>query len=323
MIIKRKIIAFFSFSIFIFFISYGLNKCWSEGGEKPSRKIAKLQEAAEQGDVRAQNDLGLIYEVGNGIEKNYAKSFYWYKKSAQQGFAPALYNLGLYYANGIGVNKDLRMARECYSRSASKGFVLAQVNLGTLLLDGKGGDVDYNQARELFKKAAEAGSSPAMYNLGNIYQNGLGIPKDNTAAAEWYIKAAGRGSKKARNSLALYYANGLGGVHVDRIEAINLLKLSACQGYSIAQVNLGELYSGNTDDISLDYIKSYAWFSVAIYNGFHDAESMRAKIFGKIEVNEMKKAISIADEYIRKYPSHSDWNAKDKECRLLLQRGEI
>lgn len=317
---NRKITLFFIFCIAFL---YGLSKWGGAWDNKPLQKIYRLQAAAKQGDMRAQNDLGLIYEVGNGIAVDYNQSFYWYKKSAQQEFAPALYNLGRYYANGIGMNKDPRVAREYYSRSASQGFALARVNLGKLLLDGKGGDIDYNQARELFQKAAEVGSSVAMYDLGYMYENGLGIPKDDTAAAEWYIKAADRGSRKARNSLALYYAQGLGGVHINRKEALNLLKLSACQGYSIAQVNLGMLYSGDTGDMSLDYIKSYAWFSVAIHNGYHDAETMRTGIARKIGVSEMKKAINTAGEYIKRYQSYSDWNAKDKECRLLLRRDKI
>ncbi|MFJ2976726.1 tetratricopeptide repeat protein [Kluyvera sp. NPDC087067] len=319
MIINKRIALFLIF----LFLLYGLSKWIGTWDNKLLQKRSNLQMAAEQGDMRAQNDLGLIYEVGNEIEVDYNKSFYWYKKSAEQEFAPALYNLGRYYENGIGVNKDPRVAREYYSRSARQGFALAQVNLGKLLLDGKGGDIDYNQAHELFKKAAEVGSSVAMYDLGYMYENGLGIPKDDTTAAEWYIKAADRGSWKARNSLALYYAQGLGGVHINRTKALNLLKLSACQGYSIAQVNLGMLYSGNTGDISLDYIKAYAWLSVAIHNGYYDAKSMRAKTVEKIEGNEMKKAIYIADEYIKKYSSNAEWNAKDKECKILLQRGEI
>ncbi len=173
---NRKITLIFIVLFFSFF-SYGLSKWLGTWDNKLLQKISRLQKAAEQGDMRAQNDLGHIYEVGNGIEVDYTKSVYWYKKSAEKEFAPALYNLGRYYANGIGVNKDPRVAREYYSRSASQGFALAQVNFGKLLLDGKGGDIDYDQARELFKKAAEVGSSVAMYDLGYMYENGLAYQK--------------------------------------------------------------------------------------------------------------------------------------------------
>jgi TPR repeat protein len=46
----------------------------------------------------------------------------------------------------------------------------------------------------------------------------------------------------ARNSLALFYAKGLGNLPIDKEKAFNLLNVSACQGYAIAQNNLLILY---------------------------------------------------------------------------------
>lgn len=41
----------------------------------------KLRRSAEQGDMVAQNELGVLYEK----TKNHTKSAYWYNKSAEKG----------------------------------------------------------------------------------------------------------------------------------------------------------------------------------------------------------------------------------------------
>ena len=66
-----------------------------------------LKKAAEQGDVRAQNDLGVMYGKGEGMAyEDYEKAVYWYRKAAEQGFAMSQFNLGNLYRKGEGVNKD-------------------------------------------------------------------------------------------------------------------------------------------------------------------------------------------------------------------------
>ena len=60
--------------------------------------------AAEQGNATAQFNLGLKYELGEGIPKNYTESVKWYRLAAEQGNAQAQYNLGVMYENGEGVN---------------------------------------------------------------------------------------------------------------------------------------------------------------------------------------------------------------------------
>lgn len=99
--------------------------------------IKYLTKLAEQGDARAQTDLGLIY--GNGSTKDYTKAFYWYNKAAQQNYAPAQFNIGLFYENGWTGIRDLKLARDFYYKAAKQGFIDAQVNLGILLIEGKGG----------------------------------------------------------------------------------------------------------------------------------------------------------------------------------------
>ena len=48
-------------------------------------EIKDLIMLAESGDVQSQYNLGVKYDNGNGVEKDYSKAFYWYLKSAEQG----------------------------------------------------------------------------------------------------------------------------------------------------------------------------------------------------------------------------------------------
>lgn len=52
--------------------------------------IDELIKKAEQGDIEAQDELGYMYEHGEGVEQDYAKAIQWYEKAAAQGCQEAI-----------------------------------------------------------------------------------------------------------------------------------------------------------------------------------------------------------------------------------------
>ena len=42
---------------------------------------------AEQGDAKAQFNLGFLYRIGQGVNQDYQKACHWYLLSAEQGYA--------------------------------------------------------------------------------------------------------------------------------------------------------------------------------------------------------------------------------------------
>ena len=70
---------------------------------------------AKKGDARAQNDLGFLYSVGDGVSQNFQTAAMWFHKAAEQGYAPALLNLADLYAAGRGVQKSIVEAHKYYS----------------------------------------------------------------------------------------------------------------------------------------------------------------------------------------------------------------
>jgi uncharacterized protein len=83
---------------------------------------------ADQGDARAQLNLGLMYANGRGVSQDYAAAITWYQKAADQGDAEAQLNLGLMYASGRGVPKDPVSAHMWFSLAAAGGDKAAEGN---------------------------------------------------------------------------------------------------------------------------------------------------------------------------------------------------
>jgi len=77
------------------------------------------QPLAEQGNARAQNNLGVMYENGKGVPQNIAEAVKWYRLAAQQGYAGAQNNLGLIYAIGRGIKRDPLRAYMWFSLAAA------------------------------------------------------------------------------------------------------------------------------------------------------------------------------------------------------------
>ncbi|MBQ6142317.1 MAG: sel1 repeat family protein [Kiritimatiellae bacterium] len=69
---------------------------------------------AEQGDVFAQNKLGICYAYGYGVKPDYTEAVKWWQKAAEQGHAGARYNLCRCYYYGIGVKSDIHKASDWY-----------------------------------------------------------------------------------------------------------------------------------------------------------------------------------------------------------------
>jgi uncharacterized protein len=62
--------------------------------------------SAEQGKSWDQFNLGVMYDNGQGIERDHVEAAKWYRKAADQGFEEAQFHLGLKYESGQGVEKD-------------------------------------------------------------------------------------------------------------------------------------------------------------------------------------------------------------------------
>jgi TPR repeat protein len=124
----------------------------------------QCREAAEHGDAMAQNNLGMMYEQGQGVEQNYAEAANWYRKAAEQGLALAQCNLGFLYAKGNGVEQNTVEAAKLHRQAAEQGCAPAQFMVGWLYAAAK----NNAEAEKWYRKAAEQGNIAAQKELDRI-----------------------------------------------------------------------------------------------------------------------------------------------------------
>ena len=61
---------------------------------------------AEQGDAKAQYNLGFMFEEGKDVAQDYKTAVKWFTLAAKQGNYQAQYSLGIMYDVGKGVEQD-------------------------------------------------------------------------------------------------------------------------------------------------------------------------------------------------------------------------
>ena len=100
--------------------------------QKYQAALAEIEPLAENGNTDAQYYLGVLYDNGYGVTKDYIEAQKWYQKAAGQGYASAQFNLGYLYAHGQGVKQDYTLAVKWYQKAAVQGDSDAQYNLAHL-----------------------------------------------------------------------------------------------------------------------------------------------------------------------------------------------
>jgi hypothetical protein len=131
----------------------------------PDSVIDQIKQRAAEGDARAQNDLGVLHQLGRAVTQDDAEAVRWYR------------------------------------RAAVRNSVLAQNNLAWMSEQGRGLERDYSAALFWYKLSAQSGNVAAQHSLAFLYERGLGLPPNPTLAAEWYERALRQGDESARTAL--------------------------------------------------------------------------------------------------------------------------
>lgn len=129
-----------------------------------SSDFAAILKAAEQGDAKAQHDLGLMYDKGEVVPQDYQQAVIWYTKGAEQGDADAQANLGVMYKEGVGVPQDYQQALSWYTKAAEQGHTKAQVNLAVMYYEGQGVPQNFGLAYVWSSLAAVSGDVKGVIN---------------------------------------------------------------------------------------------------------------------------------------------------------------
>lgn len=239
-------------------------------------------------------------------------------KKANEGDMVAQNQIGLCYEYGYGVAKDQKMAFSWYMKAAEQGYPRAQGNVGNCYFCGRGIKQDFNLAILWFKKAAEQGNAASECNLGFCYNNGYGVEKDIAKAVFWYRKAAEHGDPVAQNNLAICYKDGYG-VEKDLPMAIYWFRKSAEQGNAGGQANLGSCYFKG-EGVEKDLYQAEYWIGKAAEQGNAWAIDLIPQVLSKInehenEKRELEKMSSPSKSVDVNIPTS---NTIDKNCYAVI-----
>ena len=249
--------------------------------------IKTLIARAESGDVEAQNQLGIRYELGRGIAQDHKSAMTWYMKAAEGNLAGAMANVGRLYAQGLGAPKDEQLALTWMQKGADLGSADAQNYVGWAYATGAGYKQDYQKAFDYYTKAADSGNSNAQNNLAHMYANGQFVSLDFRRAGELYGKALqGRHlDEKARKDttslLALYARKCSSNVKPDGVIVYDLDSCFAAisTGDPAVLHAVGIAYHSGEASVDRDYAKAFHYITLSAKLRFPSAQVHLATMY--------------------------------------------
>ena len=129
-------------------------QAYAAGRYDVARQLWSAQ--AEAGDPAAQLGLGSLYDLGQGVPRDPATAYAWYRRAAASGSPAAEFNVAAMCDSGDGMPRDTAEAALWYGRAAAHGNRRAQYNLGQLYAAGDGVPRNPDQAEAWFRAAAAA-----------------------------------------------------------------------------------------------------------------------------------------------------------------------
>jgi uncharacterized protein len=192
---------------------------------------------ADQDNVYAERDLGIMYIKGQGVPQDYAMGMRWMRIAADRGLAEAQNEVGILYQRGWGVERSGAEAAKWFRLAADQGLVLAQNNLADSYALGLGVPQNFGEAFKWYHIAADQNSSHAENVIGIAYEQGLHVTQDDAEAFRWYRRAANKIYDRPGDTwihspqynIAALYASGRGTAQ-DYVRALMWFTLAAAFG---------------------------------------------------------------------------------------------
>lgn len=174
--------------------------------------------------------LALSY-YNEGSEQSYQKAFEFFQKSLNQGDVRANLYLGIMFEKGLGVSKNPYKAKEYFIEAYNNAVRGASAYLGSFFLYGKACEKNYKQALDLFCEATRECDPFGDFYLGVMYEEGLFVKKSEKRAKICYENAGREGVLEAYYKLGAMYAQGRG-VKRSQKKATEYLALSCGENNS-------------------------------------------------------------------------------------------
>lgn len=239
--------------------------------------IDELKAKAEDGNARAQVELGFKYYYGNGVPKNHTEAARWISKAAQQGDVGGEFALAGLYNRGEGVVKDVVEEGKWLTKASQHGDKMAQFILARMLVTGEGMAEDKVEAYKWLVLSSAQGMKEAIKERDTILKDlkPEEIAEGQKRASLFRIQPASQGIEKqadasledaqAQYELSIKYYKAK-----DYTASAQWAQKAVNQGYTPAQSWLAEAYYSGKG-VPQDYGRAMALFLKAAEQG--DASS--------------------------------------------------
>jgi CRP-like cAMP-binding protein len=131
-------------------------------------KVERLKSKADNGDIKAQIDLGKEYFLGRNIPANLSKGYEYFTLAAKHNDPEALFCLAECQDTGNGCSINPTQAFHNLSKAAEQGHLKATLLLAKHLESGHYGIVDYQKSMQCYKSALNQGYAPAKDQIARI-----------------------------------------------------------------------------------------------------------------------------------------------------------
>ncbi len=214
----------------------------------------------------AFNNLGLMYEKGDGCTKDLLMAVRLYRFAAKADNIAGCKNLARMYRDGIGVSKSLEEMERWYSemwrlaKSIHPCHGASMGTLGTACQAGEGCPRDLKAAAEWWRRGMRQMDYSSAVNLDNAGSEHPEILKtgDQAIILDFDRKLAESGNRVAMYNMGLNTRFGRLGIKADSKIAVEWYLKSAELGYGNAMRQLSNMYEEG-EGVEQDREKGLEW----------------------------------------------------------------
>ena len=211
----------------VYFAANNLNQYYTKGDEdiiapQPEKARDLWKTGAEYGHPLHQS----IYADELKKAERYEEALHWYTEAAEGGNPGDWFEVGFLYEVGKGTEKDAAYAAACYEKELARDPVHMGANnyLGRAYFQGTGVPQDYAKAFHYLSVAHDKkGSTWGVFYLAKCCFYGLGTPQDYVKALQ-FLNQVDWQNKEADYMRGYIHARGLGGVQENIPKGVEYLQ---------------------------------------------------------------------------------------------------
>ena len=232
-----------------------------------------VEQAARQNDVAAQLQMGMeIWSSQMGYNPP-SISYEWLVQAAENGSVQAQFELGKISLMGNKwIQKNETYAAQWFYAAARNGHPEAQYILSSRVFRKQTAIISFTQALELLSASAQAGYPKAQFYYAQFLESGaLRVPKDVGVAMKLYYASAKQGLLDGQYTISMRVLAGTCTL-INTAEAIHLLTNAAEKGYAKAQCELGNFCEYGKHGVPKNIKKAHQLYLASAKQGYGEAE---------------------------------------------------